>query len=214
MLTPKQEKLASIASYTAVSDVANLAQELTAGLEAGLTINEIKEVFTQLCAYCGFPRGLRGIDTFMDVLLERQARGIQDVAGREPSPVTDTRSYYDRGEAVQMAVTGWSKEKLRAGAMGFIPKIDVQLKHYIFADIYDSDVLSYSDREIATVAAQLSMDGIEPQIQAHINAAFQVGLNEAQVRHIIAIIEREFGPAKGDRGRALLANVLAARTTK
>lgn len=214
MLTPKQEKLASIASYTAVSAVANLTTELNAGLEAGLTINELKEVFTQLCAYCGFPRGLRGIDTFMDVLEARKAQGIRDETGREPSPVTDTRSYYDRGEEVQMQVTGWSKEKLRAGAMGFIPKIDVQLKHYIFADIYDSDVLSYSDREIATVAAQLSMDGIEPQIQAHLNAGFQVGLNEEQLRHIISIIESEFGPAKGERGRTLLANVLAARNNK
>jgi alkylhydroperoxidase/carboxymuconolactone decarboxylase family protein YurZ len=214
-LTSKQQQIALIASYTAVSDVGKLATELNAGLEAGLTINEIKEVFIQLCMYCGFPRGIRGVDIFMNVLAERKSRGILDTAGRQATELTDNRSKYEQGEQVHVQITGYTKEELRFGAMAFIPKIDVQLKEYIFADVYESDVLSYADREIATVAAQLAMNGsIEPQIQFHINTAFQVGLSEGQIQHLITIIESHFGTDKGDIGRSLLANVISARSIK
>lgn len=33
-----------------------------------ITINEIKEVLVQMYAYCGFPRSLNGINTFMTVV--------------------------------------------------------------------------------------------------------------------------------------------------
>lgn len=212
MLSKKQRKIARIASCTAVSDTVRLAEELHAGLDAGLSINEIKEIFIQLCLYCGYPRGLRAIDIFIEVLDNRKIKGIRDETGKAPSPVNSVLSKYERGEQVQLVVTGWTKEELRSGAMRFIPKIDMQLKEYIFADVYDSDVLNYADREIATVSAQLSMDGIEPQIRAHINAALNVGVTESQLRDIISIIELEFGAEKGIRGRDLLSEVLSKRT--
>lgn len=215
MLSERQKKIASIASYTAVSNIANLTKELEAGLDAGLSINEVKEIFIQLCLYCGYPRGLRAIDSFMEVLDKRKGQGMNDEMGKTPSPVVQNHlNKYERGEQVQLHITGWSKEELRSGAMGFIPKIDVQLKEYIFADVYDSDVLNYIDREIATVSAQLSMEGIEPQIRAHINAAFNVGVDESQINGIISIIEKAFGNEKGNRGRTLLAEVLAKRNNK
>lgn len=78
MLSKKQRKIARIASCTAVSDTVRLAEELHAGLDAGLSINEIKEIFIQLCLYCGYPRGLRGIDIFIEVLDNRKIKGIRD----------------------------------------------------------------------------------------------------------------------------------------
>jgi alkylhydroperoxidase/carboxymuconolactone decarboxylase family protein YurZ len=211
MLSVKQEKVVSIASYTAISNTIELTKALNEGIDSGLTINEIKEVFIQLCMYCGFPRGIRGIDIFMDVLANRKAKGIEDEEGREASPVNDIRPKYERGKEVHVTITGYTKEQLRFGAMAFIPKIDVQLKEYIFCDVYESDVLSYADREIATVSALLSMNDIAPQAQFHINTAFSVGLTEAQIRHLISIIENHFGQAKGDLGRSLLTNVISAR---
>ncbi|MBL4561601.1 MAG: carboxymuconolactone decarboxylase family protein [Labilibaculum sp.] len=214
MLNVKQSSIASISSYTSISDVGNLKVALNKGLDNGLTINELKEIFIQLIAYCGFPRGLRGISVCLEVLDERKAKGIRDEQGWETSPVTDIRSKYDRGEEVQMLVSGWSKEALRSGMLGFYPKIDVVLKEYVFADIYDSDVLNYADREIATVSAQMSMDGIEPMVQAHINAAFNVGLDEEEVRQLIDIIERQFDEKRANKCRTMLDNVLSARSNR
>ena len=57
------------------------------GLDAGLTVNEIKEILVQMYAYAGFPRSLNGIHTFMAVMEERQAKGIKDEKGIKASPV-------------------------------------------------------------------------------------------------------------------------------
>lgn len=211
MLSAKQERIVAIASYTAISEPFNLSLSLHQGLDAGLSINEIKEIFLQLNLYCGFPRGIRGVDVFMQVLKDRKTKDVQDTEGASPSPVTDTRSKYERGEEVQMHLNGMSREALRFGAMAFIPKIDMQLKEYIFADVYESDIFTYADREIITVSAMLAMNDLEPQAQFHINTAMQLGISEAAVGKIISILESQFGKSKGDTGRTLLAKVVAAR---
>jgi alkylhydroperoxidase/carboxymuconolactone decarboxylase family protein YurZ len=214
VLNTKRLSIAPIASYTAISDVEHLRTAVDNGLNNGLTINELKEIFIQLIAYCGFPRGLRAIGVALEVIEARKEKGINDEMGREASPVTDSRSKYDRGEEVQVLVSGWSKEDLRSGMLGFHPKVDVVLKEYVFADIYDSDVLSYADREIATVSAQMAMDGIDPMVQSHIGAALNVGLHEEEVRQLIDMIEREFGKERADKCRKMLEDVLKARNSK
>ena len=70
-LTAQEQSIVTIAALTAVTDLEHLKTELNSGLDAGLTVNEIKEVLIQMYAYCGFPRSLSGISTFMTVVAER-----------------------------------------------------------------------------------------------------------------------------------------------
>jgi alkylhydroperoxidase/carboxymuconolactone decarboxylase family protein YurZ len=51
-LNAQQQSIVSIAALTAVGDLEHLKTELNTGLDAELTINEIKEVLVQLYAYC------------------------------------------------------------------------------------------------------------------------------------------------------------------
>lgn len=89
-LNARQRGIVTIAAFTANGDLEKLKPALHDGLEAGLTVNEIKEVLVQLYAYTGFPRSLNGIGVFMAVMDERKARGIRDEEGREPSPLPRT----------------------------------------------------------------------------------------------------------------------------
>lgn len=89
-LDAKERAVVAMAATTETGDLANLEKYLTAGLDAGLTVNEIKEVLVQLYAYTGFPRSLNAIDRFMAVTKARADAGIQDELGREPSPRTNT----------------------------------------------------------------------------------------------------------------------------
>jgi alkylhydroperoxidase/carboxymuconolactone decarboxylase family protein YurZ len=102
----QQQKIVTIAANTAAGKLDALKTELNAGLDAGLTVNEIKETLVHLYAYCGFPRSLRGLQTFMAVLDERKAAGINDNRGREASPITDTRSKYERGKDILAKLSG------------------------------------------------------------------------------------------------------------
>ena len=93
-LNAQQESIVSIAALTAVGDLANLKTQLNTGLDAGLTVNEIKEVLVQLYAYCGFPRSLNAINTFMSVVEERKAKGIKDVEGKDVNVSGNDRVCY------------------------------------------------------------------------------------------------------------------------
>lgn len=54
-LNPMQQKIVTIAANTATGNLDALRTELNAGLDAGLTINQIKEILMQIYAYAGFP---------------------------------------------------------------------------------------------------------------------------------------------------------------
>src|SRR6185312_7233644 len=90
-LDNKQQSIVTISAFTAKGDLVKLQKALNNGLDAGLTVNEIKEVLVHLYAYCGFPRSIRGLQTFMKVLDERKAKGMNDVIGSEASPVKGER---------------------------------------------------------------------------------------------------------------------------
>ena len=86
-LDQRQQSIIPIAAFTAEGDIDRLKPALNQGLDAGLTVNEIKEILVHLYAYTGFPRSLNGLIAFMEVMDERKAKGIEDVQGKEASPV-------------------------------------------------------------------------------------------------------------------------------
>src|SRR5208283_5801129 len=83
-----------------------LKTALNEGLDAGLTINEIKEILVQMYAYCGFPRSLNGINTFMGVLEEREQKGIKDEPGKEASPLPAHKGSIELGTEIQTSLIG------------------------------------------------------------------------------------------------------------
>ncbi len=186
-LTDKQKKIATISANTAIGNLDALKQELNAGLDVGLTINEIKEVLVQMYAYAGFPRSLQGINTFMSVLEERKANGINDNVGREPSPVSGLGDKYARGKATLQQLTGRVDDK-PTGANAFAPAIDVFLKEHLFADIFDRDILTFQQRELATISALTAMPGVKPMLNSHINMGKNTGLTEIQLQEINSVV--------------------------
>ena len=67
-LTSRQKHIIAIAAYTGRGICISCSRPLNAALDSGLTINEIREVLVHSYAYCGFPRSLRGLQTFISVL--------------------------------------------------------------------------------------------------------------------------------------------------
>ncbi|MFV0500810.1 MAG: carboxymuconolactone decarboxylase family protein [Bacteroidales bacterium] len=185
-LDKQQQKIVAIAANTAVGNLDELKSELNAGLDNGLTVNQIKEVLVQMYAYCGFPRSLQGINTFMAVMDERKAKELDDNIGAEASAITDTRDKYIRGKANLQQLTG-VEEKAPAGANAFTPAIDTFLKEHLFADIFERDVLTFQQRELATISALAAMEGVAPMLRSHVNMGRNTGLSEEQIQEALAI---------------------------
>jgi len=212
-LSKQQEKIITIAAFAAKGDLNKLKPELVAGLEAGLTVNEIKEVLVHLYAYSGFPRSLRGLQTLMSVLDERKAKGINDNWGRKASPITDTRDKYERGKEVLAKLSGTAPPKGRpqTGYAAFSPEIETFLKEHLFADIFERDVLTYAQRELVTVAVLTSIGGVEPMLNAHMNLCLNVGISPEQLKHLIAIIEVNVDKSDADSAKVALNKLIKSK---
>jgi 4-carboxymuconolactone decarboxylase len=206
-LSVQEKSIVTISALTAKGDLEKLKKALNNGLDAGLTINEIKEVFVQMYAYSGFPRSLNGINTFMAVLEDRKAKGIKDTEGKSATPIPDSDKY-ERGRKTLEKLTGQTQPKPAKGYGEFSPRIDRFLKEHLFADIFDSDVLTYRQREIATISALAAMPGVEPQLQSHLKVGMNVGLTEPQLNDLFDAVENSVGKTEVARGRKVLNEVL------
>ena len=207
-LSPREQNIIAIAALTAKGDLSKLKTKLNAGLEAGLTINQIKEVIVHLYAYCGFPRSIRGLQTFMEVLNERKAKGINDVFGAEASPIQEERSKYERGKEILGKLTGTPQDGPKTGYSAFAPEIDIFLKEHLFADIFERDVLTYSERELVTVSVLSSIGGVEPMLRSHLNICLNVGLTPEQLQQFVNIIKSTAGKKEAQAAQKILDEVL------
>lgn len=178
VLTTKQQDIAMVASYTAQGNMENLEKSLNKALDDKLTINEIKEVLVQMYAYCGFPRSLNALTTFQKVVNSRKDV-IEGEAGKVLPKETDKFAY---GDNVQVELTGGH---IKGGVFEFAPAIDQYLKEHLFADIFARGVLTNQEREIATIAALSSMQGVDSQLKSHIQCGKNTGLTDEQVNEIL-----------------------------
>ena len=130
-LNPKQQSIVTISAFGAKGDLDNLKTALNDGLDAGLTVNEIKELLVQLYAYAGFPRSLNAITTFQTVINDRKAKGTKDVMGKEPSPFPTDRTSLEFGTENQTKLIG---QPVGGGIYDFVPAIDQFLKAHLFGE--------------------------------------------------------------------------------
>ena len=213
-LNQKQKSIITIAAFTANGDLSKLKASLNEGLDAGLSVNEIKEILVQMYAYAGFPRSLNGLGTFMAVMDERQAKGIKDVEGKDASPLPADLNRDAYGAKVRAQLGGLDKIPPPAKWQEFSPVIDRFLKEHLFADIFARDVLTFQQRELATIAALSSMPGLDGPLSFHLGAAMNTGMTEAQMEDFIAVIQSRVGAREAENANQVLEKVLAARAAK
>jgi 4-carboxymuconolactone decarboxylase len=204
-LDAKQQSIVTIAAFTATGNDAGLKAALTEGLNAGLTVNEIKEILVHLYAYAGFPRSLNALSTFMNILNERKEKGISDVEGRSASPLPTNKSKLEFGTEIQTRLVG---RPVKGEIYEFAPAIDQFLKEHLFGDIFGRDVLDFKTREIATISALASLGKTENQLRSHFNVGMYNGLTKEQLTSIVSIIQNKVGQELGSNASVVLQNLL------
>ncbi|MCD8272962.1 carboxymuconolactone decarboxylase family protein [Akkermansia sp.] len=207
-LTSRQKHIITIAAYTGKGNLHQLRPALNAALDSGLTINEIREVLVHSYAYCGFPRSLRGLQTFISVLDKRKSQGIADVPGRDASPSKDKRSRYDRGCAILAEISGAPVNGPKADYAEFAPVMERFLKEHLFADIFERDILTYDERELATVSLLAAIGGVEPMARSHMGICLNLGITPEQLHQLLDIVSRRISPAEADAAREELNTLL------
>lgn len=186
-LTKAQQAIVPIAAFTANGDLNALKKALENGLESGLTINQIKEVQMHLYAYVGFPRTLNGLATFMKVLESRQQKGIDDKQGASATALSETYDSLKQGKKTQTELVG---KPVEGPLFDFAPYSNKLLQRHLFGDLFARDILDYKEREITTIAALANIEGVAPQLQAHMSIGSNSGLTRAQLKAINKVLQQ------------------------
>lgn len=203
-LTIREQAIVAVASYTGNGDLEHLKPALAQALESGMTVNEINEVLIHAYAYCGFPRSLRAIQIFMQVVDERKANGVNDPIGRKASAIKDNRNRYERGRDVLAEISGAPADAPKTGYAIFAPTIERFLKEHLFADIFERDLLTYRERELATVSILAGVGGVEPMFKSHVAICLHLGFTTKQLSALLNIVEVNIGKTYSEPLRGVL----------
>lgn len=174
--------MSAIACDEAKGDLVALESAIHNGLEVELTVSQIKEALSQLYAYTGFPRSLNALGVLQRVIGDRQAKGVKVIMGEDASPLSDDYDALKEGTRVQTQLVG------KAFEYEFAEATDYYLKAHLFGDIFARDNLTYADRELVTVSALSGLEGVEPQLKAHIAGARNMGVSEEQLQGIVVAL--------------------------
>ena len=180
--TEQAAYMSAIACNESKGDLVSLESAIHNGLEAELTVSQIKEALSQLYAYTGFPRSLNALGVLQRVICDRQAKGVKVIMGEEANALPDDYNALERGTAVQTQLVG------KAFEYAFAPATDYYLKAHLFGDIFARDNLTYADRELITVSALSGLEGVEPQLKSHIAGARNMGVTEEQLQGIVVAL--------------------------
>lgn len=178
-LSERQLHLCACASLEAQGDMQRLDSAIRQALDNGVTVNELKEAFSQLYAYTGFPRSLNALGVLSKVLDDRKAQGVTDNEGQpfvRPELWDNAEQALKQGTAVQTQLVGGQPFNY-----DFCPQDDYYLKSHLFGDIFAGNLLSAADRELVTIAALSSLKGVEPQLASHKAGAVNMGNTKEQV---------------------------------
>ena len=174
--------MSAIACNEAKGDLVSLESAIHGGLEAELTVSQIKEALSQLYAYTGFPRSLNALGVLQNVVESRKSKDKRVIMGEDASPLSDDFDALKEGTRVQTQLTG------KPFDYTFAPATDYYLKAHLFGDIFARDNLTYADRELVTVSALSGLQGVEPQLKAHIAGARNMGVTEEQLQGIVVAL--------------------------
>lgn len=187
-LTRQQRAIVAMAASTAIGDLDVLRTALNNGLSDGMTISTCREVLVQLYAYAGFPRSLNALSELIKLLDTRKAAGHDDAEGAAPGPVSPGYDALSAGTVNQTKLIG---APAKGAVFDFAPVADQFIKAHVFGDIFSRDNLDWISREIATLGALASPTGLEAQLLAHVRISRNIGMTQAQLEQLPAVLESQ-----------------------
>ena len=129
-----------------------------------------------------------------------EQRGDVEI-GAESSPLPDAYDALKQGTEVQTKLSG------QPFNYDFCPAEDYYLKAHLFGDIFARDLLTHADRELVTVSALSGLEGVMPQLQAHVRGALNMGVTKEQLNGIVTSLRSHGMEAEALRCEAAIAAV-------
>lgn len=182
----KQQVILMIVVVVVSSDVFQFIVVLSWGLDVGLMLSEIKEVFVQLYVYVGFLKSFNVLGELMEVVCVCEVQGVVIVFGQ-----LFIRNVFV-GEV--LCVVGivnqiWIFGVLVIGLfMDFVFIINQYLQMYLFGDIFECDNLDWQSCELVMVGVLVVMFGVEVQLCLYMVVSQCVGFSCVQLYYLVQLL--------------------------
>ena len=81
------------------------------------------------------------------------------------------------------------------------------LKEHLFADIFERDLLTYQERELATVSFIAGVGNVEPMAFGHMSICLHIGITRLQLSALLDIVENNLGSSASNPLRKVLESI-------
>lgn len=206
VMSDKQKAIMMLSVFEASGNLPRLETAIHESLDRGVTVNEVKEVFSHLYAYTGFPRSLNALGTLQKVLEARKKEGKTSIEGKEATSMSKDFDALKEGARVQTRLGGGQPFDYR-----FCPAEDYYLKAHLFGDIFARDVLTFAERELATICALSAIEGLAPQLEAHVKGARNMGMTDEEIKAIPSILAAQGNEKEAYRTKRAVAKAFGEK---
>ena len=91
------------------------------------------------------------------------------------------RARYDRGAQVLAAVDGEGGQRVVDALADIAPALAHHVVAHGFGDVYARPGLTPPQRQLVTLGVLTALGGCEPQLEVHVNASLNVGLDPVEI---------------------------------
>jgi 4-carboxymuconolactone decarboxylase len=179
-LTLKQRLLITIATLVTVEGN-DLERQITSALKQGLAPIEIQEVFHQAAPYIGFAKAEKGLQVFLNVLMEQ---GVSLPLSQQATVTEDDR--LEKGIQAQKSIFGPHIDTMRANAPENQKFMQDYLSAFCFGDTYTRTGIDLKTRELLTFIFIISLGGCDSQAKSHVIGNLAVGNDQDLLFNAVA----------------------------
>jgi 4-carboxymuconolactone decarboxylase len=185
-LTRRDRSLAVISFLTALGREVELRAHVVGGLNHGLTMEEIDEIFVQASVYAGVPFGLAGARIATEVFAER-AGTAERPSPPAPLELKDSDRRRADGLDVLRTLLGQPDLDLAAtekqiqdsqGAMGDL------VMDYAFGDVWARPQLSRRDRSFVVISVLTALN-LKHELEIHLQGALHHGVTRMEIEEML-----------------------------
>lgn len=106
----------------------------------------------------------------------------------------DARTRYERGRDILAEISGVPADAPKAAYAEFAPVVERFLKEHLFADLFERDVLTYAERELATVSVIAVLgESVDPMLRSHMAVCRHLGMTQEQLDRVLAVARADGG---------------------
>ena len=207
VLTVHEQAIVAVASYTGKGDLEHLKPALTQALETGMTINRNKRsVDSRLRLLRGFRAACGRFRLY--------AGSGRTESGRNKRP---GRSGSIRSQGRQKSLRAGTRRACRnIGYAGRCPESRIChirpyyrafSKEHLFTDLFERDLLTCRERELATVSILAGVSGVEPMAVGHMSICLHLGITPEQLSALLNIVEMNLGKNYSEPLRKVLNQI-------